>query len=326
VLAKISTSASAMACAACIATAATLPTIGPAAEQAEKSAKTAAVKLSALTDIDAFSALGAPFLGTDAFSALTVFQAVLSGDIDALAPSDTSLGYAALSAVPSYLNGQLADIDAFSSLGATSLTDIDAFSALGAPFIGTDAFSALGAPFIGTEAFGAIPTYAQVLSGNIAALAPDTAGNGGIAAFSAIPSYLGLPPNPAPPAPASLALATASTATTPTTGSTPTAGANSLRAAVPAAISALVPPAPQAAPQVAEEITPAATVPDNSGADSQNITRDSKKFTPESFGDSPILIESGAPSGEGMRGCGSFLKKIGLSGGESPSGETRGMG
>jgi hypothetical protein len=283
VWAKISTPATAMACAACIATAATLPVMGAAAEKAEKLAKTAAVKLSALSDIDAFSALGAPFVGTDAFSALAV-------------------------------GAPFVGTDAFSAL------------AVGAPFVGTDAFSALavGAPFFGTDAFSALG-------------APLT----DIAAFSAVPALLGIdPPVTAPDIPlvapeapemasTTLAPAAVSANLAPQSGggtTTPTNGAN-LRSAVPAAFSALVPPAPQAAPPV-QGTTPAATVPDNSGADSQNIVRDSEKFTPGSTGKSPILLETANRGVDnGMPGWQSGLKKLGLGGGEqSPGGATPGMG
>jgi hypothetical protein len=77
---------------------------------------------------------------------------------------------------------------------------------------------------------------------------------------------------------------------------------------------------------VEEEISPTATLPDNSGADSQNIVRDSKKFTPESMGNSSILLTGTPGVDNGMPGWQSGLKKLGLGGGESPSGDTSGMG
>ncbi len=156
-----------------------------------------------------------------------------------------------------------------------------------------------------------------LLNGDISALAPDQseAAVGGIAAFSAVPGYLGIdPPEVAPDIPyeaptmaaepESLALRTGSTPTTPTTGASP--------------LTSVAPVVDE------EEVTPTPT--DNSGADSQNIVRDSKKFTPESIGNSPILFGSGTPGGEGMRGYGSFLKKLGLGGEQSPGGATPGMG
>jgi hypothetical protein len=357
VWAKVSTPATAMACAACIATAATLPVMGTAAE---KLANTAAVKLSAsLADIDAFSVLGATSL-TD-IAALGALGAPV-------------IGTAALDAVPAYLAAlggdpsALTDIAAVSSLGATSLTDIDAFSALGAPFIGTDAFGA--APNIvnslggdvsrasglsGIDAFSGLPAINAVLGHlEIGALAPspnpDPTGDpiGGIAAFSAIPSYLGIdPPAVAPDIPwvqppdrgtetEDPGVTTASTLAVPTTGSAPTTGANALR--VPAAFSALV-PQPNAAPAPApvdekQQVTPV----DNSGADSQNIVRDSQKFTPGSSGNSPILFGTANRGVEnGMPGWQAGLKSLGLApsgatpggatpGGATPGGATSGTG
>jgi len=359
VWAKISTPATAMACAACIATAATLPVMGAAAE---KVAKTAAVKLSALTDIDAFSALGAPFFGTAAFDALPtylaalgdptaltgidslaaipVFQQVLAGNIDALAgpAGDGEGGYAALSAVPAYVNGTLTDIDAISALGRP-LTDIAAFDAVPnlVSFATTgDLSRATG--LSGIDAFSALPALnAVLLNGDISALAPDQSDDavGGYAAFSAIPAYLGIdPPVTAPDipfvAPEAPAPETASTTLAPAAVSalapgsggsttTPTNGAN-LRSAVPAAFSALVPPAPQAAPPV-QQITPTVTEPDNSGEDSQNVVRDSQKFTPGQTGKSPILWGTANRGVEnGMPGWQAGLKSLGL----APSGATPG--
>ena len=74
-------------------------------------------------------------------------------------------------------------------------------------------------------------------------------------------------------------------------------------------------PAPEAVPQV-EEITPTADVPDNSGSGSQNVIRDSLRFTPESNGKAPFLLGSGGPGVDtGISGWGSALKKLGLGGG-----------
>ena len=70
---------------------------------------------------------------------------------------------------------------------------------------------------------------------------------------------------------------------------------------------------------------PLAVVPDNSRAANRNIIRDSKKFTPQSIGDSPILFGTGTPGADnGIRGWGSALKKLGIGGGDSGgNGENR---
>jgi hypothetical protein len=70
-----------------------------------------------------------------------------------------------------------------------------------------------------------------------------------------------------------------------------------------------------------EEVTPTADVPDNGGP-TLNITRDSKKFTPKSIGDSTILFGSGAGADNGIRGWGDALNKLGIGGGEESSSGT----
>ena len=123
----------------------------------------------------------------------------------------------------------------------------------------------------------------MLLNGDISALAPDQSEHavGGIAAFSAVPGYLGIdPPEVAPDIPyeapmmaqARVAPESGSSSTTPTIGSSP--------------LTSVAPVVDRV-----KKVTPTAT--DNSGADSQNIVRDSKKFTPESTGNSPILFGSG---------------------------------
>ena len=169
-------------------------------------------------------------------------------------------------------------------------------------------------------------------------------------ALSAIPAYLA---SPAPAAATALSAApegpsTLSTTSTPSTGSGPVRSfVNAVTSALPGggggtgwtpstqggpvrslvnAVSSALPkpnakPAPEAVPQV-EEITPTADVPDNSGSGSQNVIRDSLRFTPESNGKSPFLLGSGGPAVDNsIRGWGSALKKLGLGGGESPSGD-----
>ena len=144
------------------------------------------------------------------------------------------------------------------------------------------------------DAFSGLPAYNAVLNGDISALAPspnpnpDGAPIGGIAAFSAVPGYLGTdPPEVAPDIPyeapimaqARVAPESESSSTTPTIGSSP------LTSVAPAVDE--------------EEVTPTPT--DNSGADSQNIVRDSKKFTPGSTGNSPILF--GTVTGVSTTAC-----------------------
>jgi hypothetical protein len=163
-------------------------------------------------------------------------------------------------------------------------------------------------------------------TGNINALADYDA-------LSAIPAYL----TPTPTLTSAATAAPEETSSLSTT-SIPSTGSGPVRSLVNAVTSALpggggntgagtqspqsfAPQVQQMQPQV-EEIKQTETVPDNSGSGSQNLTRESKKFTPESIGDSPILFGSGTPGGEGMRGYGSFLKKIGLGGEESSSGDT----
>ena len=266
--AKISTSATAMACAACIATAATLPTMGPAAEQL---AKTASVKLSALTSL----------------SASPLYEAFLAN------PNATTLG---------------ALLDGVYGTSATTLyTD----------FLADPNETTLRAllAVVGAPTLGAVPVYLKALS--------DPSALAGINGLSALPDYLGIDPPEAAPdilnvavTKATLAQESASTSSTPTTDSNP-----SVVQAASAALPDQLAPAPPVEPVVeATEVAP--TAADNSGADSQHVTRDSKKFTPESIGDSPLLFGSGTPGGEGMRGYGSFLKKLGISGGEESSSGT----
>jgi hypothetical protein len=326
VWAKVSTSATAMACAACIATAATLPAIGPAAEQL---VKTASVKLSALSSLS--------FL--DAASASPLYEDFLANPSEETANALLAVvGASTLGAVPLYA-AFLAD-PGETTLGAL-LDGVYGTSAttLYTDFLADPSETTLGAllAVVGASTFGAVPVYSNALSGDlsresglsgikgfnalpvynallnrdISALAPDrTSGAGGIKVFSAVPGYLGIdPPEVAPDIPseapmiaqASVAPEAESSSTTP-----------------------MAQPAPPAAPVVEEEVTP--TAADLSGADSQNITRNSQKFTPESIGDSPFLFGSSSPGGEGMRGYGSFLNKVGLGGGESPSGDTGGTG
>jgi len=70
-----------------------------------------------------------------------------------------------------------------------------------------------------------------------------------------------------------------------------------------------------------QQITPTVTEPDNSGEDSQNVVRDSQKFTPGQTGKSPILWGTANRGVEnGMPGWQAGLKSLGL----APSGATPG--
>jgi hypothetical protein len=97
-------------------------------------------------------------------------------------------------------------------------------------------------------------------------------------------------------------------------------GATSNNGSVVQALNAVV-PKPQAQPAVDPEPTPQVqtkdVTPDNSGPANQNITRDSKKYTPRSTGgDSSILFGTGTPGADkGIRGWGAALKKLGIGGG-----------
>jgi hypothetical protein len=163
------------------------------------------------------------------------------------------------------------------------------------------------------------------------------AGTGGLAALanydalSAIPAYLNLPPNDAPElaaaqqqAPLAAAQQQAPLAAqasiqqpAPTSTSTPTAGSNPVNTFSLPKLQALTPLAPQAlTPPAPPQVEPAATPGDNSGPQ-LNVSRVSEKFTPKGIGDNPLLLGGGGQNaGEGMRGYGSLLKKVGLGGGE----------
>jgi hypothetical protein len=98
-----------MACAACLATAATLPWAGTAAERLANEN----VRLSAFTDVDAFSAIPLYFdllfgdadaraeaiAGLDSINGIPALLALLNGNIDTLFADDTNTGYDALSAL-----------------------------------------------------------------------------------------------------------------------------------------------------------------------------------------------------------------------------------
>ena len=90
-------------------------------------------------------------------------------------------------------------------------------------------------------------------------------------------------------------------------------------------------PDPQSTPSAPQAITPPElpksepqATPGDNGGPNLNVSRVSQKFTPKSFGDSPILFDSGKGADNGIRGWGKALKSIGLGGGEeSGEGSTR---
>jgi hypothetical protein len=392
---SLSNSATAMACAACIATAATLPVMGTAAEQlAEK----ASVKLSALSDIDAFSAIPlylqllSPDInatyGLDSLSAIAAFFGTMEdaegvfitgGGIDALLPNeDTGApGYAALSALPVFFGSAgLSDYDALSAIPEyrtlltgtnaerlEALGNLDSVSAIpvfvevanadtlkdaAAALGGYDALSAADTFFgDGPEGQDGKPIGGVFTGGGIDALAPNADSGGGYAALSALPVFFGTNANApfgkgvfvpgggvgalsnydalsAIPAllPSSSTMTTAATAA-PEETSTPTTGSGPVRSLVNAVTSALPgggagAQSPQSlAPQAVSAVLPTPKA-DNSGP-ALNITRDSKKFTPESIGNSnsPILFGNGSGVDNGIRGWGSALKKLGIDGGDT---------
>jgi hypothetical protein len=308
-----------MACAACIATAATLPVMGTAAEQL---AKTVSVKLSALSDIDAFSALGATSLADidafsalgatsladiDAFSAIPVFMdvatAAAAGDVQGVAIALG--GYDALSAVDTFFGDGPVGADGETPVGAVfGSGGIDALAPNADSGGGYAALSALPV-FLGSNApntnFG--PGVFNP-AGGLSALS-------NYDALSAIPAYLNLPPNEAPPLP------TPEETSTPTTGSGPVRSlVNTVTSALPGGGTGTGAQSPlPAAPQAVSAVLP--TPKANNSGPALNITRDSKKFTPESTGNSPILFENGSGVDNGIRGWGSALKKLGIGGGDT---------
>ncbi len=217
-----------MACAACIAAAATLPWAGSAAEKLA----TEDLRLAAITDVDAFSAipyyidilsgaLGTGAAGLDSINGIPAVLAFLNGDINALGDYD------ALSAVPVFFgtNGvftgggvqALSGYDALSAIpvfqnvaNATTpteaidaLADYDALSAVPVFFGTNGVFTGGGVNALGGyDALSAIDTFfgdnngqgGVFTGGGINALAPDAEGNGGYAALSALPVFFGTDP------------------------------------------------------------------------------------------------------------------------------------
>jgi hypothetical protein len=151
-----------VACAACLAVTATMASAPLAQQAGEQIAKT----------IHRGATLAAnPITQLDAFSALA--PGTTLADID---------GFSTLGAT------SISDIDGFSTLGATSISDIDGFSSLGATSItDIDGFSSLGATKLSDiDAFSALPNLANFFTHGDLSRAT---GLSGIDAFSALPVY-----------------------------------------------------------------------------------------------------------------------------------------
>jgi hypothetical protein len=151
-----------VACAACLAVTATMASVPLAQQAGEQIAKT----------IHRGATLAAnPITQLDAFSALA--PGTTLADID---------GFSTLGAT------SISDIDAFSSLGVTSISQIDAFSSLGVTSISQiDAFSSLGATKLSDiDAFSALPNWDNFFTHGDLSRAT---GLSGIDAFSALPVY-----------------------------------------------------------------------------------------------------------------------------------------
>ncbi len=201
--AKAPVVAGSMMCAACLAVATAVPAGAPVAEQLTKTVHSGvnlAVDFSALDWLSALAATGPADLAS--LDGIPAFQEFLAtGDLAAFEPAaDGSGGYAALSGLNSYATGNLAGIDGFSTLGVSSLGDIDAFSAIpvyqsvlaGGPDGGVNALGGLASVSAVDTFFGDNNGDGGVFTGGgIDALAPDADGNGGYAALSALPVFVG---------------------------------------------------------------------------------------------------------------------------------------
>ena len=210
--AKISTSATSMACAACLVAAATLPAVEKAGSGlTETAGVNLAVDFSRLAAFDAI-----PFLlaldpsGLDSLNAITTFfgpDGVFgAGGVDALLPSDTSPGYAALSALPVFVGPN----SVFGAGGVDALANYDALSAIPAVLAGDlsslDSLSAIP-PYIALaggdiDATGDLDSVSAIRTffgsdgvfgtGGIDALLPNAeTGHPGYAALSALPVFVG---------------------------------------------------------------------------------------------------------------------------------------
>jgi hypothetical protein len=216
VWAKISTSATAMACAACLAAAAvTLPAAEKAGSDLASTAEVnLAVDFSQLAGFDAIPAYISLLSGggVDALSPLASVNALTTffgtggvftgGGLDALL-ADGTPGFDALSALPVFVGTD----GVFTGGGVNALANYAALSAIPV-FIGTDPVTGAGTGVFNGGGVNALGGYAALSAvdtffgdnngaggvftgGGIDALAPDAAGNGGYAALSALPVFAG---------------------------------------------------------------------------------------------------------------------------------------
>ena len=164
--AKMSNSATSMACAACIAVAATLPWTGTAAERLVNEN----ARLAAFTDVDAFSAHPSyGLLGGDLTAGLGFVECIPPCSAAAhLLADDTNSGYDALSALDVFFgDGANGDGGVFTGGGIDALANYDALSAI-------PAYLALAGGDITAlndlDALSAINPYLALAGGDITAL------------------------------------------------------------------------------------------------------------------------------------------------------------
>jgi hypothetical protein len=275
--------------------------------------------------------------GVDNFSALPAYADILSGNLDSIGDLNSVNG------LPAYLALAGGDpLGAASGLDATNgIPSLAQFAQTG----NLDAFRPSDTS-AGYAALSALPEYRDILSGNLSAL-------GNVDAFSALPALVAPPPSEDPDPGTDSATTTATAPQQTSDPSSDSAGAvNPLRSVVqkirsaipkpqrPRDVSAVAPdtapqteqsdqkasaadPKPQAQPAAAlateaGQQTKTDTTADNSGAGAQDVSRSSRKFTPGSIGNTPVLFGAGTPSADnGIRGWGSSLKKLGIGGGDS---------
>ncbi len=199
--AKMNTSATKMACAACLVVAATLPAAGSAAEHIRDEN----LRLAAITDIDAFSAIpsyldilfgsatdrAAAIAALDSINGLPGLIAFLGGDPNLLLADDTNPGYDALSAIDVFFgDGFNGEGGVFNTGGIDALANYDALSAIPVfrdvltATTPTEAIDALA----GYDALSAVPVFIGTdgvfTGGGVNAL-------GGYDALSAVDTFFG---------------------------------------------------------------------------------------------------------------------------------------
>lgn len=298
--------------------------------------------LTALSDIAAFSALGASSL-TDlaAFDGIPALQQFLQdGNVADFVPADDgSGGYAALSGLNAYIgDGSITDIAAFSALGS-GIESTDAFNAipvfqqLAAATNTQEAATALGGyaatsaanTFFGsgsnefndpTDPTKVTGTTGGVFTGGgVNALAPGSDGSGGYAALSALPVFVGTDPN----APFGQGVFTG--------GGVDALSNYAALSAIPAYVDAASSATSSTAATPTQKLAASAPA-DPAPADSTSTTQTkSNNKAGQSYAGvfKPTTIElfgSGGgknSSDNGIRGWGDMLKKAGLNGGDSSS-------